>query len=119
MTIESTTQGATYEIIAHSDDPIYIIINNDNKNNVTELFVRMDSKEFFEIINLVTRLVSMSLRAGVDPLVIAKELQTVYSMTTQHVIPKTTILCPSIIARIGIVLEEHVHLLRRKIECQP
>jgi len=108
MTIESVTKGTTYELFA-DDLPIYITINSDESGKITELFVRIDSKEHFEIVNLITRLVSMALRAEVDPLIIASDLQGVYSMTSQHIIPGTTILCPSIIARIGLCLEQHVN----------
>ena len=127
MTIESATNGATYAVYV-DELPMYITINQQKikvfkvKENfidnafvwemkITELFVRIDAKEHFEIVNLITRLASMALRSGVDPLVIAKDLQGVYSMTTQHIIPGTTILCPSIIARIGIVLENHIEFL--------
>ena len=125
MTIESVTNGATYEIMAQ-ELPIFITINEQlvkvfkeqetqigrafkEEMRVTEIFVRIDSKEHFEIVNLVTRLSSMALRAGVDALKIAKELQEVYSMTSQHIIPGTTILCPSIIARVGLILEQHIN----------
>ena len=107
MTIEVISQGATYEIEA-VELPIFITINHNDEGKIFELFVRIDDKEHFEITNLVTRLVSMALRGGTDPLIIAKDLQSVYSMTTQHIIPKTTTLCPSIIARIGLVLEQHI-----------
>lgn len=108
MTIESVTQGATYELFAN-ETPIYVTINTDNDGKIVELFVRIDSKEHFEIVNLVTRLASMALRADVDPLIIAEDLQGVYSMTSQHIIPGTTTLCPSIIARIGLCLEQHIN----------
>jgi len=116
MTIESVTAGATYELFAGikaangiSEIPIFVTINTDESGKITELFVRIDSKDHFEIVNLITRLASMALRAGVDPLIIANDLQGVYSMTSQHIIPGTTILCPSIIARIGLCLEQHVN----------
>ena len=127
MTIETVSNGATYCIYAgDADMPIFITINEQmvkvfkeqetqigrafkEELKVTEIFVRIDSKEHFEIVNLVTRLASMALRAGVDSMKIAKELQEVYSMTSQHIIPGTNTLCPSIIARIGIVLEQHIN----------
>ncbi len=111
MTIESISKGTTYEVFAN-ELPIFITINTDESGNIFELFVRIDDKDHFEIVNLVTRLVSMALRAKVDPLIIAKDLQSVYSMTTQHIITGTTILCPSIIARIGVVLEQHILTLK-------
>ena len=126
MTIESIKQGATVEIRAGDDDlPIFITMNSHKvkifnplvenayieKFKVTEIFVRIDSKEHFEIVQLITRLASMTLRSGVEGLTIAKELQSVYSMTNQHIIPGTTILCPSIIARIGYELEKHINSL--------
>jgi len=124
MTIESITEGATYQVFV-PELPMYVTINeklvkvfNSDETfveysfkevlKVVEIFVRIDAKEHFEIVNLVTRLASMNLRAGVDALIIAKELQSVYSMTTQHIVTGTTILCPSIIARIGMILEAHI-----------
>ena len=119
MTIEAELYGATYELrtglqsdIPNKEMDMFVTINVDKNGNIYEIFVRAESKEYFEALNLVTRLVSMALRAAVDPMTIAKELQEVYSMTSQHIIPGTTDLCPSIIARIGLILEHEINRLK-------
>ena len=111
MVFEAITTGATYKLLI-DDTPIFVTINQNEVGKIIELFAHTDSIEYFEIINLITRLVSIALRADVEPQEIAEELQNVYSMTSQHIIPGTTKLCPSIIARIGLCLKQHIDSLQ-------
>jgi hypothetical protein len=105
---ERVSNGATYK--SKTDNhTLYTTINNDEDGNPIEIFVRINDKEYFEMITLVTRLTSMLLQSGTSPIIMAKELQDVYSPTTRHMIPKTNVMCPSIIARIGMILEDHIN----------
>ena len=103
----SVCGGVTYKSKTQ-EHTFYTTINHDDDGNVFEIFVRLDDQDLFEMITLVTRLVSMLMQAGVDPMVIAKDLQDVYSPVTRHIIPGTTVECPSIVARIGLLLEQHL-----------
>lgn len=100
-------QGATYcsKTQLHT---VYTTINHDDDGKVCEIFVRLDDKDLYEMITLITRLASMALREGTPPLVVAQELMNVYSPVTNHIIPGTTTMCPSIVARIGMVLKDHI-----------
>ena len=105
---ESVRHGVTYK--SHTQDhTFYTTINSDKDGKVIEMFVSLDDKDLFEMMTLCTRLVSMSLRAGVDPMTIAQELKGVSSPVTSHMIPRTDIMCPSIVARIGYILEKHIN----------
>lgn len=104
---ERISEGATV-MASTQEHTFYTTINHNEDGKICEMFVRLDDKDLFEMITLVTRLSSMAFRAGVNPMTVAKELQGVYSPVTQHMIPGTNKMCPSIIARIGIILEEHI-----------
>ena len=108
MTIETVLTGATYEGQTQ-EHTFYLTINHDADGKVCELFMRLDDKDQFEMVQLVTRLASMALKAGVNPSTVAGELKNVYSPVTQHIIPGTDVMCPSIVARIGFMLEEHIN----------
>jgi len=99
--------GITYKSDTQ-DHTFYTTINSDKNGKVFEIFVRLDDPDHFEMIQLVTRLSSALLQNGYDPLALSKELQDVYSPITMHMIPGTNTMCPSIIARIGLILEEHI-----------
>jgi len=105
---ERVSKGRTYKSVTQ-DHTFYTTINHDDDGKIIELFVRLDDANLFEMVSLVTRFSSMLLQSGVSPIIIAKELKDVYSPVTSHIIPKTNITCPSIIARIGMVLEQHIN----------
>jgi len=107
MSIERISKGATYKSETQ-EHTFYTTINHDDDGKVMEIFVRIDDKNLFEMIQLVTRLTSMLLQTGTDPMAMANELQEVYSPITRHMIPGTNDMCPSIIARIGLILENHI-----------
>lgn len=76
-----------------------------------EIFVRQDNAELYEWVTPVTVLITRLLREGVKLLVIAKELREMHSPVSHHFIPKGGGHCPSIPARIGMVLEKHCKLM--------
>lgn len=106
-TFERISEGVTYKSKTESHT-FYTTINHNEDNKVFEIFVRINDKELFEMIQLVTRSTSQLLQLGKDPLEIAKELQETFSPVTMHMIPKTNIMCPSIVARIGLLLEQRI-----------
>lgn len=101
------TDGVTYKCRTE-EKTFYVTINEHDDGRVCEIFVRLDDAERLELVTVITRLASMSIREGVNPLTVARELQDVYSPVTQHFIPGTQDMCPSITARIGKVLEDHI-----------
>ncbi len=109
MTIEKITNGKTYKNKTESHT-FYTTINHDEDGNLCEVFVRLDDPEHLELISVITRLCSMSFKAGIEPMVIAKQLQEVCSPTTKHIIPGTIKTANSITARIGMIIEEHINL---------
>lgn len=113
MTDYSVNTGMTYKSKTE-DHTFYTTINHNGEGEVIELFVRINDPEFFEIIQLVTRFSSMLLQSGTDARTIAKELKDIHSPKTRHMIPKTDIMCPSIIARIGYILEDHLNKMEQK-----
>lgn len=106
-------KGITYKSKTEQHT-FYTTINNDEDGNVIEIFVRLNDANLFEMISLVTRFSSMLLQSGVSPSIIAKELKDIHSPETRHMIPKTNTMCPSIIARIGMILEQHILALENK-----
>ena len=102
------TDGATYEV--HTQErTFYMTINVHPDGRVCEIFVRLDDAERLELVTVITRLASMAIREGVNPKTVARELQQIYSPVTQHIIPGTSDMCPSLTARIGKVLEDHIN----------
>jgi hypothetical protein len=110
---ESIVEGFTYKSKTQ-EHTFYTIINHNDEGKVIEIFVRINDADLFEMITLITVLASNELESGKDPLKIAKELKNIYSPATRHMIPGTNIMCPSIIARIGLILEEHIKFLDNK-----
>jgi len=107
MTIERVSQGVTIKARTQ-DHKFYMTINHDEQGKINEIFVRLDDAERFELVMVVTRLVSMALREGVDPLVVADELMAIHSPVTKHFIPGTDEEIASITARIGKILKDYI-----------
>lgn len=107
MTIERVSEGVTYRSTTQ-EHTFYTTLNHDSEGRVCEIFVRLDDREQFELVMLITRFASMALREGIDPLKVAEELQQIPSGTTNHIIPGTMTECISITARIGLILQQHI-----------
>jgi len=107
VTIERVSHGVTYKSKTQQHT-FYTTINHDENDKINEIFVRLDDREQFELVMVVTRFASMALREGIPPLKIAEELQDIMSGTTNHIIPGTTTECKSITARIGLILQKHI-----------
>lgn len=98
--------GPTYKVVIDDDMSMYVTIN-EQKRKPFEIFIRSDSPELYQWINLATILITRLLRAGTDLLVIAKEMQNIHSSNQSvHFTPGGT-KCYSLVSRIGQVLELH------------
>lgn len=104
---EKITKGFTYKNKTQ-DHTFYTTINRDDEGKIVEIFVRINDPELFEMIQLVTRLSSALLNSGYSPEDLAEDLIDVHSPVTMHIIPGTSIMCPSIISRIGMVLKKEI-----------
>lgn len=102
-------KGATYKAPMSGDmgRAMYVTINT-MPDDTLEVFVRKDEPKFHELATVVARLASMALREGVAPQVVADELMDIHSPETGHMIPGTSETCPSLTARIGKTLKNHI-----------
>jgi hypothetical protein len=107
MTRPDTLPGATYCATLDNGQPLFVTINSDESGNPCEVFVRMDNPELFEWVTLVTVLITRLLRAGQQLDTIANELQEIHSPSSRHFIPGGGGECPSLAARIGMMLAAH------------
>ena len=108
-----TLHGATYKVRLVDEDKLYIIINEQD-GKPFEIFIRHDAPELFEWTAALTVLITRLLRAGQPLEAIAAELQEIHSPTTGHMVPGTHDHCPSYVARIGQVLQEHAERLQAR-----
>lgn len=107
-----TLTGATYIATLEDGKPLFVTINSDDSGTPCEVFVRMDNPDLFEWVTLVTVLITRLLRAGQPLDVVAAELQEIHSPSSRHFIPGGGGECPSLAARIGMVLAEHAERMR-------
>jgi len=114
---ERISQGQTFKVkgLPGDHDRMYITINEES-GAPFEVFVRYDSHEHFELINVIARLSSMALREGVPLDVVARELKDIHSPETHHIVPGTSRTCPSITARIGEMLDKYFEQQQLKKE---
>ena len=108
MGFERISQGATIKSKTQNHT-FYTTINHDEDGKICEMFVRLDDKEQFELIQTVNIVISALFKDDVEPLKIACALKKVHSPVTNHMIPGTSTMCPSIVARIGYILEDYVN----------
>lgn len=106
MTREEILQGPTY-LFEVDGDELYLTLNENSNGDLTEIFVRSDNPEMYEWVTLTTVLMTRLLRAGQTPLDIARELKEIHSPRTRHFIPGGRGECPSLSARIGMMIEEY------------
>ena len=103
--------GKTYKAIVPGSlgqsTNLYVTINDDEHGQPFEIFLSCSDQNLYEWLTSIMLLVSDSLRRGVSPVEIARNLKQVHSPSTSHFIPGGGGLCPSIVARIGLLLEQH------------
>lgn len=98
--------GATYKVRMEDGDHMYITVNEQG-GVPFEVFIRFDRAELHEWIAALTILITRLLRAGQDLPAIAAELQEIHSPASGHMIPGSPDWCPSLVARVGMVLMDH------------
>lgn len=100
--------GNTYKTRIQARDAelnVYITIC-DFEGKPYELFLNCKDAGLVEHMNAISLLVSRMLQAGIDPEDIAGDLASIHSPMTGHFMPGGY--CPSLAARIGGVLREHM-----------
>lgn len=112
-----TLDGRTYSAALPFEPPrdvLYVTVNADD-DGPFEIFVRIDDPELHEWMTAVTVLITRLLRAGQPLSVIGADLQEIFGLTTQHIIPGTRRMVPGIVARLGQILA--IHEGRRMMLC--
>ncbi|MDY6979384.1 MAG: hypothetical protein SV201_05845 [Pseudomonadota bacterium] len=106
-------QGPTYKVelpgLTEDDKKMYLTINHDSDGRIFEIFARFDVPKYYELVTVITRMASMALREGVAPEVVGQELRDIHSPRTSHFPPGTSEPIPSLTARIGQVLLDHIN----------
>ena len=86
---------------------MYITINNTPDGEPFELFLNCTDQYLYEMLSALMVRISKSLQRGVPVKEIIDELKQIHSTKTGHYIPGRGLYCPSAVARIAMVLEEH------------
>jgi hypothetical protein len=113
MTRSEILSGPTYKVslegIEHLQGgrDMFITVNEQDGRPV-EVFIRCDMPEVFEHVTAQSVQITRLLRCGEQLNVIAKELMEIHSPRTGHMVPGGRGWCPSLMARIGMVLLNHV-----------
>lgn len=102
--------GPTYCETLGDGSHMYIIIN-EHEGKPCEVFVRygtaQNGADTYEWVTALTTMITRLLRAGETLETIGKELLEIHGPNTGHMVPGTSELCPSIVARIGRCLVKH------------
>ncbi|MCH9674302.1 MAG: hypothetical protein K0U93_22885 [Gammaproteobacteria bacterium] len=103
-------EGCTYKRKISTSDGVdvnvYITIcEQDGKP--FEMFLNCSDAKFAEFTAVAMILASRLLRAGVDPAIIAEDLESIHSPFTGHFSKHTSGFCPSLAASIGQVIRKH------------
>jgi len=109
--------GSTYKIKpAGSDHALYITINDFILNQDTEheqrqpfeIFINSKNMEQFQWVVALTRILSAVFRKGGDVTFLVDELKAVFDPRGGYWKPGTGVFVPSVIAEIGMVIEDHL-----------
>lgn len=107
----SVLDGCTYKRKIHTSDGVEVnlyITVCERDGELFEVFLNCTDAKFAEFAAVVMILASRLLRAGVPPLVIAEDLETIHSPFTGHFSAVTSSFCPSLAAAIGQAIRAHV-----------
>ncbi len=104
--------GPTYRAKVDLPEPVkFYLTINEHDGKPFEIFMRTDVPHLHEWVNAITLLVTRMLRAGIPLGDIAAELQQVHSGgITLHMAGNEQ--CPSIVARVGRKMSEHLQQRR-------
>lgn len=105
--------GCSYKLtIPTIDEKVYVTINNiempDGRMRPIEIFINSKNMESFQWVTALTRILSAVFRKPGNFLFIIKELQQVFDPGGGYFIPGSEgTRADSIVAHIGLVIEEH------------
>jgi hypothetical protein len=107
-----SVRGTTYKIKPPTmDDAIYVTINNieleDGTERPIEIFINSKDTSSFMWMAALTRVISALFRQPGDFLFIIDELRQIFDPQGGYFIPGGGGICPSIVAHIGLTLEQH------------
>ncbi len=117
LTRPATLQGVTYKIKNHlSEHALYVTITDIVINPETpyerqrpyEIFINSKNMDHFQWIVALTRIISAVFRKGGDSSFLAEELRAVFDPRGGYFKPGTGEFVPSLVAEIGLVIEEHM-----------
>ena len=113
----ATLHGATYKIKNHlSEHALYVTITDIVINPKTpyerqrpyEIFINSKNMDHFQWIVALTRIISAVFRKGGDSSFLVEELRAVFDPRGGYFKPGTGEFVPSLVAEIGLVIEEHM-----------
>lgn len=113
----ATLHGATYKIKNHlSEHALYVTITDIVINPGTpyarqrpyEIFINSKNMDHFQWIVALTRIISAVFRKGSDSSFLVEELRAVFDPKGGYFKPGTGEFVPSLVAEIGLVIEEHM-----------
>ncbi len=113
----ATLHGATYKIKNHlSVHALYVTITDIVINPGTpyarqrpyEIFINSKNMDHFQWIVALTRIISAVFRKGTDSSFLVEELRAVFDPRGGYFKPGTGEFVPSLVAEIGLVIEEHM-----------
>jgi len=105
-------EGRTYKLkIPTQENALYVTINDvvmdDGTRRPIEIFLNSKNMQNFQWITALTRLVSSIFRQPLDFAFMIEELKSVFDPTGGHFLPNGGGLCPSVVANIGLIIEDH------------
>lgn len=109
--------GSTYKIKPGGDDhAMYVTINDIVLNEGTdheqrrpfEVFINSKNMEQFQWVVALTRIMSAVFRKGGDVTFLVEEMKAVFDPKGGYFKPGTGLYVPSVIAEIGLVIEDHM-----------
>ena len=99
--------GRTYRIKMPEGNDLLVTIN-DKDGQPFEIFVESNDPAIYQWVGLATVLITRLIRDGHSLDQIAEEMQEIHCPYTGHIIPGTNQKAPSMIARIGRTIKQHM-----------
>ena len=104
---DAVLSGPTYQV--KTPEGVELLITINEKDGVPyEIFVHCDDQELYQWTALAAVFTTRLLRDGHNLQELAKEMQEIHCPVTRHIIPGTNEWSPSLIARIGRTLQQHM-----------
>ena len=114
---DASLSGFTYKLTWPNSPAFYVTINDDADGRPFEIFVNSKNLEARAWTDALTRMISGIFRRGGDISFVSEELKEVFDARGGHW--KDGKYCPSLLAAIGGVIEEHVRRDGAAVEAAP